>query len=402
MSDSTEQPGNAEIDNRFIFKAIPANASEPMVLYESSDLSSSYLPVSDIMYLATSLRALVSACRPLAGQDLMAADNQNAPTTDTEDLRGRATSLMAKLQSDLKSLKNASSPDDIRSALFNCSFYGVTGSIPGTRGGNDPALSGRQQSVCQVLQQRLDDASAVDLNSASASALVRIFQSVLGKDFVVLPRFALTPNDWGALQKAFSSLVADPGATWRWLLQLTFVRPALSKMDSAMTLARVLGDAVGSASSVNWSPPKLLLGQLPEMANDIWLGLTIDLSNPPASGRVALECISQGDPIGQNNYAGLMVDHWVERIPSTNEMAAVSFHYGENRAQAPQVLLLGVCPDDRANWDDELITAILEETLELAKIRTVDLDSLQKVGGILPALYFPLNPQKATVSTSFS
>jgi hypothetical protein len=43
----------------------------------------------------------------------------------------------------------------------------------------------------------------------------------------------------------------------------------------------------------------------------------------------------------------------------------------------------------------------VEETLALAKVRAVDLDSIQQVGQILPGLYFPFNLQAATVSTQF-
>jgi hypothetical protein len=108
-----------------------------------------------------------------------------------------------------------------------------------------------------------------------------------------------------------------------------------------------------------------------------------------------------GNALTQNSYAGLLVDEWPERIPSTKETAAVAFHYEEPKARAPQALLLAVCPDNRDQWDDDLILGTLQETLELAKIRTVDLASVQQVGEILPALYFALNLQGATVSSNF-
>jgi len=108
-----------------------------------------------------------------------------------------------------------------------------------------------------------------------------------------------------------------------------------------------------------------------------------------------------GDPAAQNIYAGILIDEWNERIPSTSETAAVAFHYDQPDARAPQAILIAVCPDSRATWDDDLITATLNETLDLAKIRTVDLDSVQQVGQILPALYFALNLKGATISTDF-
>ena len=89
-----------------------------------------------------------------------------------------------------------------------------------------------------------------------------------------------------------------------------------------------------------------------------------------------------------------MIDEWPERIPSVQENAAVAFHYEEPKARAPQTLLLAVCPDTRPFWDDDLIAGILEETLELAKIRSVDLDSVAEIGQILPALYFCAEPAR--------
>jgi hypothetical protein len=63
--------------------------------------------------------------------------------------------------------------------------------------------------------------------------------------------------------------------------------------------------------------------------------------------------------------------------------------------------LLAVCPDARPAWDDELLLATLEDTLQLAKIRSVDLDSLIDVGQILPAAYVPLNLQQSTIAARF-
>jgi hypothetical protein len=67
----------------------------------------------------------------------------------------------------------------------------------------------------------------------------------------------------------------------------------------------------------------------------------------------------------------LIVDEWPERIPNAQAQTAVAFHFEEPAARAPQALLLAVCPDNRPTWDDALLQAVLAETLELAKIRTV-------------------------------
>ena len=96
-----------------------------------------------------------------------------------------------------------------------------------------------------------------------------------------------------------------------------------------------------------------------------------------------------------------MIDEFLDRIPSPTTSAGVAFHFDEPDARAPQALLLAVCPDGRAHWDLDLLNAILQETLDLAKIRGVDLDSLGEAGQILPALYFPFNIPEATPSVRF-
>jgi len=141
-----------------------------------------------------------------------------------------------------------------------------------------------------------------------------------------------------------------------------------------------------------------VLGQLPPATPDRWLALPVDPANPPAKGRLALACVASGDPTKATMYAGLLLDEWIERIPTTQETASLAFHYDEPDARAPQALLLAVCPDNRSTWDDGILVAILQETLELAQVRAVDLASIQQVGQILPALYFALNLHGATVS----
>jgi hypothetical protein len=148
-------------------------------------------------------------------------------------------------------------------------------------------------------------------------------------------------------------------------------------------------------------PTPLELAQLPASAADRWLGLPLDPAHPPLQGRIAIEALTIGDPTTDNSLAGLMIDQWLDRIPSQTTSAGVSFHFEEPKSRAPQALLLAVCPDARANWDLTLLRAILEETLALAKARAVDLDSINEVGQILPALYFPFNLQGATPAVRF-
>lgn len=156
--------------------------------------------------------------------------------------------------------------------LLRCSFYGVSGSIPGA---SDEALAGQADRVLAALAARRASAA----QSSGVAALTAIF----GNDFVVLPRF--TPPERAALQAAFAqsqALLADaPDASDRWLRQLTHVRPAIGRLDLALSAAQAL-----AAEALY--PPALTLAQLPPPATlpDRWLALPIDPARPPARGRV--------------------------------------------------------------------------------------------------------------------
>jgi hypothetical protein len=401
MADAAEVPQQSELESRIRIAALlPTDATNIQIDFQPASPPAGSFSFPDAFFLVKTLRNAIGSSRALTPQDLTVPEKKATDlggAVDLADVAARAAAAVQNLTADLAALNTAAAglpgaPGPVRDTLLRCSFYGVPGSLPAVGAGTDAGLADQATAVAKTLQDRLTQASAVDLATAQLADAVGVFTTIFG-DLVVLPRF--TPPDAASLQGAFAqsaTLVAsDTQAPARWLMQLTHIRPALSRLDAAMSLAQVLGGAAAPSSD-------LLLGQLPLAANDTWLGLGIDPANPPDKGRIALACLTQGDPLTQTPYAGLLIDEWPERIPSTQENAAVAFHYEEPKARAPQALLLGVCPDTRATWDDDLVLGILEETLELAKIRTVDLDSVQQVGQILPALYFPFNLKSATIS----
>lgn len=395
MSDSAEVPQQSELEARILLFAVPAGATAPEIDYTPA---ANTLSFPDFFFLISNLKSLVGSARALAPQDMTVPEKKAedlGAVVDLTDLRTRATSAVSQLNTAVTLLSGAigGPAGPLRTALIACSFFGVSGSVPSPT--NDASLTDQSAAVLKTLQARQAQASAINIATAVQTDILSVFNSVFGQDLPVLPRF--TPPDQASLQNAFKQstalVAADPVAPSRWLNQLTHIRPAISRLDSAFSLAQILS---GSTTT-----PAPLLGQLPLQPGDRWLGLPIDPANPPVKGRVAFACFTQGDPTTTTPYAGLLVDEWPERIPSTDEKAAVAFHYEKPKARAPQSLLLAVCPDGRAIWDDDLIAGTLQEALELAKIRTVDLNSVLKVGQILPALYFALNLQGATISTNF-
>ena len=408
LADAAEVPQRSELENRILYAAaLPATSQAIQIVFQSAGLPAGSLLFPDVVYLAQTLRRFLGACRPLQPQDLTTPETNAAKAggaIDLADLKARATATLAQLNIDIAALQAAQaglpgSPDPVRAALVQCSWYGVPGAIPNTSSGQDPTLGDQAQRVIDLLQERSKKAGAVDLTTAQFANFVGIFKTIFADDFAVLPR--VKPPDVATLQAAFGQsatlIAADAQAPSRWLRQLAHVRPGVSRMDLALSVAQAFGTG-------QIYPPALTLAQMPPpvQAPDRWLALPIDPTNPPQKGRLALACLATGDPTTKATWAGLMVDEWPERIPNAQAPTAVAFHFEEPSARAPQALLLAVCPDNREMWDDALLQAILAETLELAKIRTVDLSSMQNGGQILPALYFALNLQGATISTQFA
>jgi hypothetical protein len=394
MSGSAELPQQSELESRILLAAAPAGATSPQIDYIAG---AGTIAFPDFFFLAASLQSLIGSARALAPQDLALPEEKAEDlggAVDLTDLRARATAVVAQLNSAVVTLQGATGgpAGPLRTALQAASYFGVSGSVPSPL--NDSALGGQGATVLGALRTRLTSASAINIATAAQADLTSVFNIVFGQTFTVLPRF--TPPDVASLESAFAQSTAliatDTVAVTRWINQLTHVRAGISRLDSALSLAQILGGI---------SIPDPLLGQLPVKAGDRWLGLPIDPASPPDKGRVAFTCFTQGSPATVSPYAGLLIDEWPERIPSTQEKAAVALHYEKPKARAPQTLLLAMCPDGRRTWDDDLLLGTLQETLQLAKIRTVDLDSVLRVGEILPALYFALNLQGATVATNF-
>jgi hypothetical protein len=102
--------------------------------------------------------------------------------------------------------------------------------------------------------------------------------------------------------------------------------------------------------------------------------------------------------------AGFWIDEWIEVVPAADVTTGIAFNFDEPAAQAPNVILLAVPPDESPTWDLAALEAIVLETLALAKIRAVGPETLDQhtdLGRALPALYFTLNLKNDTVSTDF-
>jgi hypothetical protein len=398
MSRVTAQAQRSELDARIIYHAVPVGATDITIDYPQTPGTVGF---ADLLVLARLLDDLLAGARALAAGDLAPPDASVAPGVDIAELNGRATATRTAISTLVTDLAAAAAgtltADAARDAIAGAALYGLAGAIPPSRRGSgaDPALAAQAGSLHDTLAKRAAALAAITLKADDPAPALELFTLAFDKSLLVLPRF--TPLDPAPLRTAFAAdpalIGADPTAIERWRQQLTHVRAGVSRLDLAFLAAEVIAGATA---------PPVRIAQIPAAAGDRWLALPPTVGSHPVGGRTAVVAHVTGDVTDTTvAWSGLAVDAWPERVPSARESAAVAFHHDDPKARAPQALLLCACPDLKRGWDDATIAELLRETLELARVRTVDLSSVADAGQLLPALYFPFNLEQDTIEVVF-
>ncbi|MCX5327887.1 hypothetical protein [Streptomyces sp. NBC_00140] len=211
--------------------------------------------------------------------------------------------------------------------------------------------------------------------------VTRVLGELLGTP---LPLTALLP---GAALPAPASGTSG-AAVADWVRRFGTVRPAVRTWHETLLLA---GARAGR-------PCQLSASQLPR--GGAWIGGTFDpLKRPPA--RRHLVCHTPADLPADKPIAGIVFDEWAEVLPGADalaatktgqdpvpvesEMTGVAFHFDRPDAKAPQAVLIAVPPNPVRGWTSDGLALVVRDTLELVKMRAVDLADLPLIDDILPA-----------------
>lgn len=135
-------------------------------------------------------------------------------------------------------------------------------------------------------------------------------------------------------------------------------------MQAAMLYAETMG---------NGASLQLQVGQLPFSSQDRWVALPGAPDHTIPRGRLSLVAqITTAQPLRFDQpFTGLLIDDWVETVPSRRETTGVTFHFDQPNSAPPQAVLLAVPADQRTTWDLNSLEAILQETMELIRLRAV-------------------------------
>ena len=160
------------------------------------------------------------------------------------------------------------------------------------------------------------------------------------------------------------------------------MRPAVEALQDALLRNDVAGGpAVGAWAAQSPAAP-WTDGVEPSSALR-WVGLPFPaaLAAPPVTSAVVV-----GDD-ATGTVTGIELDAWTEVVPYPAGAAAVAANLSAPDARAPNVILLAVPPDTTKQWTETSLFSVVEEALELADCRMVDLDAARRVPGFLPAAY---------------
>ena len=122
------------------------------------------------------------------------------------------------------------------------------------------------------------------------------------------------------------------------------------------------------------------------------MGLPFDQAATAPKARLCTVALTPAAIDVNAEFCGILFDNWTEQLPGLTsvttansgyeaaEVTGVSFTVEAPDAYPPQSILLAIAPDQTAGWSLDILLDVVTETLELAKVRMVDLGDLIPAG----------------------
>ncbi|MFG3705813.1 hypothetical protein ACGF7U_13920 [Micromonospora sp. NPDC047670] len=430
------RPDDAELDRRLTLvawaKLVPAGVGPDWTLELDYDRDPAWpadrVGLAEFLHAVNVLRDLVGRSRPVVAADL--GLEPDAPPEFDNVLKSQADEQWHAARDAATALHAVPGGDGpgwdetaVRQLLDTAAGFGVVGAVPppptagSARAVADAALVARAEldrrlaAHCRVVAElhdrtpcppaacACDPATDFDRPSAPSArrrdAQIARIRALLGADMPVLTRATAPQPEQLATALAASDALqgGSPHPVRRWLSRYGRVRPAVGRLQEVLTTAQAL-----DAGGVVKLPAAVRVAQLPHAPGDRWVG-----EAPPRADTepVSLVVVAPGGIDATRPVHGLLVDEWTEVVPAGRVQTGVTFEYDAPGAAAPQAVLLGLAPEGAGSWQPATLAQVLEEALDLAVARAVDVDSLGAAGHFLPALYFPTNVAETATTTDF-
>ncbi len=273
----------------------------------------------------------------------------------------------------------------------------------------DRTITGLQQVVDKrraAVQAQLDAHDVAASGAAQASALAGGAQALLGDDFRIFPEFSLAAaqaDEWanavaasgsGALLSYLTTTAKIESPVDEWLYGVARVRPMMRAFESTVMLAGALGG----------SEPSLTPIQLPYAADASWLAMQFPPTPALDSDRL-LYTAHYAAPFDKTlRQCGMLLDDWTEVIPEASLTTGITFNFNRPDNEPPQSILVVTPASASGAWQWDDLVGALNETLDLAKKRSVEPTQLDGTpyAPLLPATVMAVTLYAISISTSLA
>jgi hypothetical protein len=332
--------------------------------------------LADLAIVAGALRSAIGAARPLRGHDL--ADTELDHEVDVAELETRRLGLATALE-DLAALPPG--PSLLTDRLADLAAVDADLAIAALSSAADrdrhlADLLERAAAAAAALREPLPADYPTRAPQAKVDYLAERIRGALAVDLPILPRTALVNSEeLAAGFAATRSRVGSPVQALSWLVEVGRVHPGAGRC----------GDALDLLESIHLQAPiPLQIAQVPDLPDEPWVAVDAPLGD---GGRLHVVSVTDAAAaLARGPVSGLLFDAWSEPIPGRGATTGLAVHFDRPGAQPPQAVLLTV-PPTKGPWTVEEIETILVQTLELAQMRAVGPETLQRLGHTLPAVY---------------
>lgn len=324
----------------------------------------------DVAQAANALRRVIATAVVASPKDLSAPNDPNQRVVDPS-----LAEAVTRLKASVASLESQVVLADALQleALFNAmAGFGIVAPSGGIR----PEI---KKLVLAEARQRLAAAKLVLAKPPSQTMLTEGAQAIFGEGFWIFAPMAAPPlpDAWSTACAHFDTL-AKPSAVRRWLADIGSVRPQVRDYADSLLLSEAIGAPV----------PRIGAVQVRRVDLDPPVGTVAWVGEGPADAYAAswvLE-VPPGFNSGQPT-AALLVDAHVEAlVDRKTRTTGVAFNAPSPSSRPPQTWLLGTADGDK-RWTTDSVIALIDDTMELAKLRGLTLERLKTAPHILPALY---------------
>lgn len=362
--------------------------------------------VAALLAMAELIHGLLARARAGSGLDLARPQDRGGVVTgpsptdkagvfttkladvDRGDRRARLDAARQRLKAAIAALPDTAAtdaaPDEavLVGALDDLATFGIAP-------GGDPA---RPPSAAAIAALKAAASALSDKSTAAPDDAVALF----GEGFPVIALaaapFPLAVNAALAadpIAAASAETLAPAGgrehALDTWLEATGRVRPGIGRLADVLLAARLRGARIPAALRAMQLPVE----PFPD-ADPAHRGRWVGFKFPAALGAEPVTSFvlhALGTVDAATGVALLSLDDYTEVVPAASTTTAVSFGFDAPGARPPQSILLAVPPVAGTAWSLDALAGVVGETLDLAKIRMVDLSSVAWAGRFVPTIY---------------